>query len=266
MKKTLRIFIIVFLMNLLIYICKIDSIPKKIIIYEDEKINFGNFFGINYKIGNNDVDSVLASSSIGEEFSKENVVHVKLFDTITLKDVTVNVIDKTTVIPVGQISGLKLYTNGVVVVGMSEIKAEDGKKYKPYENSNIKEGDRIIRINNEEIQNTQNLIDIVNKNNGDKLEIEFVKNGDLFITEITPVKSQDNKYKIGLWVRDSNAGIGTMSIYEPSTGNFAALGHGITDVDTGDIVEISDGEFLTTDIVSLDKGKKGNPRQDKGNN
>ncbi len=260
MKKTLRIFIIVFLMSLFIYICKIDSIPNRIIIYEDEKINFGKFFGINYKIGNNELDSILASSNIEEQFQKENVVQVKLFDTITLKDVTVNVIDKTTVIPVGQISGLKLYTNGVLVVGMSEIKAEDGIKYKPYENSNIQEGDRIIRINNEEIQNTQNLIDVVNKNNGEKLEVEFVKNGDIFFTEITPIKAQDHKYKIGLWVRDSNAGIGTMSIYEPSTGNFAALGHGITDIDTGDLVEISEGEFLTTDIVSLDKGKKGNPR------
>ena len=75
------------------------------------------------------------------------------------------------------------------------------------------------------------------------------------------MKAQDKNYKIGLWVRDSNAGIGTLSFYEPSTGNFAALGHGITDIDTGDLVEIADGEFLTTQIISIEKGRKGNPRK-----
>ena len=266
MKRTLKGFIIVFLLFLLIYICKIDSIPNNIIVYEKDNINFDSFFGISYKINNKKIDSIFASSNFENEIQKENVVQVKLFDTIPLKEVTVNIIDESTIIPVGQISGLKLYTNGVMVVGMSEIKAENGQKYKPYENTNIEEGDRIIKLDNEEIQNTQHLIDIVNKTNGKELKVEFVKNGEKYLTEITPIKAQDNKYKIGLWVRDSNAGIGTMSIYEPSTGNFAALGHGITDIDTGDLVEISNGEFITTDIVSLEKGKKGNPRKNKRDN
>ena len=261
MKKILRIFIIVFLLCLLIYICKIDSIPNNIIVYEKDSINLGNFFGISYKIGNTNIDTILASSSTGNRPQKENILQVKLFDTIPIKDITVNVIDRTTVIPVGQVSGLKLYTNGVMVVGKSEIKSEDGKKYKPYENTDIQEGDRIIRINNEEVQNTQNLIDIVNKTNGEVLKVEYIKGKDIFFTEITPIKAQDKKYKLGLWVRDSNAGIGTLSIYEPTTGNFAALGHGITDIDTGELVEISNGEFLTTQIVSIEKGKKGNPRE-----
>lgn len=261
MKKTLRIIIIAFLLCLLIYICKIDSIPNNLIIYEKDSINLENFWGICYKIGNTNIDTILASSSIGDELQKENVLQVKLFDTIPIKKITVNIIDKTTVIPVGQVSGLKLYTNGVMVVGKSEIKSEDGKKYKPYENTDIQEGDRIIKINNEEVQNTQKLIDIVNKSNGEVLKIEYIKGNQNFLTEITPIKAQDKKYKIGLWVRDSNAGIGTLSIYEPSTGNFAALGHGITDIDTGDLVEIADGEFLTTQIISIEKGKKGSPRK-----
>ena len=261
MKKTLRIIIIAFLLCLLIYICKIDSIPNNLIIYEKDSINLENFWGICYKIGNTNIDTILASSSIGDELQKENVLQVKLFDTIPIKNITVNIIDKTTVIPVGQVSGLKLYTNGVMVVGKSEIKSEDGKNYKPYENTDIQEGDRIIKINNEEVQNTQKLIDIVNKSNGEVLKIEYIKGNQNFLTEITPIKAQDKKYKIGLWVRDSNAGIGTLSIYEPSTGNFAALGHGITDIDTGDLVEIADGEFLTTQIISIEKGKKGSPRK-----
>ena len=261
MKKTLKIFIIVFLLCLYIYICKIESIPDNIIIYKQDNISLGNFFGISYNIGNKNINTILASSSIEEELQKENILQVKLFNKIPVKDVTVNIIEKATVIPGGQISGLKLYTNGVMVVGKSEIKSEDGKSYKPYENTNIQEGDRIIKINDEEVQNTQNLIDIVNKSNGETLKIEFIKSNEINFTEITPVKAKDKKYKIGLWVRDSNAGIGTLSFYEPSTGNFAALGHGITDIDTGDLVEIADGEFLTTQIISIEKGIKGNPRK-----
>ena len=261
MKKTLKIFIIVFLLCLFVYVCKIESIPNNIIIYKNDNINLGNFLGINYTIGNKNIDTILASSSIENELQKENNLQVKLFNIIHIKDVKVNIIEKATVIPGGQISGLKLYTNGVMVVGKSEIKSEDGKGYKPYENCNIQEGDRIIKINDEEVQNTQNLIDIVNKSNGETLKIEFIKSNELNTTEITPVKTKDKKYKIGLWVRDSNAGIGTLSFYEPSTGNFAALGHGITDIDTGDLVEISDGEFLTTQIISIEKGRKGSPRK-----
>lgn len=207
MKKTFKFFIIAFLLCLLLFVCKIDSIPQNIILYGNENINLGKFWGLNYKIGNNSVDAVFASTIIGENVSKENIVQVKLLDSITVKEVKVNVIDKTTVIPVGQISGLKLYTNGVMIVGMSEVKGEDNQKYKPYENSNIEVGDRIIKINEEEIQNTKNLIDVVNKSNGDSLEVEFVKNNEIFSTNITPVKMYDNTYKLGLWVRDSSAGI-----------------------------------------------------------
>lgn len=266
MKKTLRIFIITFLLCALIYICKIDSIPDSIIVYEKESINFGDFFGLTYKIGNSDLNTILTTSNLVNDVESNNIVKVKLFDRINLKDVNVSVIDKTTVIPVGQVSGLKLYTNGVMVVGMGEIKAEDGRNYKPYENCNIQEGDRIIKINNEEVLNTNHLIEIVNKSQGNVLNIEIIKKGKIYLEEITPIKSKDKTYKIGLWVRDSNAGIGTLSIYEPSTGNFAALGHGITDIDTGDLVEISNGEFLTTNIVSIEKGQKGNPRKNKRDN
>ena len=207
MKKTFKFFIIAFLLCLLLFVCKIDSIPQNIILYGNENINLGKFWGLNYKIGNNSVDAVFASTIVGENVPKENIVQVKLLDSITLKEVKVNVIDKTTVIPVGQISGLKLYTNGVMIVGMSEVKGEDNQKHKPYENSNIEVGDRIIKINEEEIQNTKNLIDVVNKSNGDSLEVEFVKNNEIFSANITPVKMHDNTYKLGLWVRDSSAGI-----------------------------------------------------------
>ena len=259
MKRTRRIFIIAFLLCIYTYCCKVDSIPNNIILYGGEQLNIGNFAGISLKIEDKDCDTVLASSeisSLSDSKNKEATVDVKLFDTFNVKEVSVSIIDKTTVVPVGQVSGLKLYTNGVLVVGMSEIKGIDNQKYKPYENSGIEEGDRITKINNEEVTDTNTLINIVNKSKGKNLEIEYVRNNEIKNCNITPIKYGDGSYKLGLWVRDSAAGIGTLTFYEPSTGNFAALGHGITDTDTGKLVEIQNGEFLTTKILSIIKGIK----------
>ena len=259
MKRTRRIFIIAFLLCIYTYCCKVDSIPNNIILYGGEQLNIGNFAGISLKIGDKDCDTVLASSeisSLSDSKNKEATVDVKLFNTFNVKEVSVIIIDKTTVVPVGQVSGLKLYTNGVLVVGMSEIKGIDNQKYKPYENSGIEEGDRITKINNEEVTDTNTLINIVNKSEGKNLEIEYVRNNEIKNCNITPIKYGDGSYKLGLWVRDSAAGIGTLTFYEPSTGNFAALGHGITDTDTGKLVEIQNGEFLTTKILSIIKGIK----------
>ena len=261
MKKTRRILIIAFLLCLFIYCCKIDNIPNHIILYNGESLNLGEFFGISFKIGEEDCNTVLTSSSLSEEKKTSNTVEVKLFDTFTIKEVELSIIEETTVIPVGQVSGLKLYTNGALVVGMSEIKGEDNQKYKPYENSGIEEGDRIIKVNEEEVTNAEHLIQLINQSAGNSIDIEYVKDNEICIANIIPIKATDGTYKIGLWVRDSSAGIGTLSFYEPSTGNFAALGHGITDSDTGDLVEIANGEFLTTKILSIIKGLKGSPRK-----
>ena len=188
-----------------------------------------------------------------------------LFNKFSAKEVAANIVEETTVIPVGQVSGLKLYTNGVLVVGMSEIRGEDNKKYKPYQDSGIEEGDRIVKINNIEVPDTNTLTKVVNQSEGQSLEIQYIKNNEICNCNITPIKFSDGTYKIGLWVRDSAAGIGTLTFYEPATGNFAALGHGITDSDTGELVEISNGEFLTTRIISIIKGIKGAPRKNSGN-
>ena len=241
------------------YCCKIDSIPKKIILYGGENLNIGNFLGISLKVGNQDCETILASSNIVQDTNlknKEISADVKLFNTLNVKEVSINIIDKTTVIPVGQVSGLKLYTSGVLVVGMSEIKGKDGTSYKPYESTEIQEGDRITKIDDKEVTDTNGLINIVNKSNGKSLQIEYVRNGEINRCEITPIQYTDNTYKLGLWVRDSAAGIGTLTFYEPSTGNFAALGHGITDSDTGNLIEIQNGEFLTTKVLSIEKGLK----------
>ena len=159
--------------------------------------------------------------------------------------------------PIGRTIGLKLYTDGTLVVGMSEIDGEDGKKYMPYENSGIKEGDLIQEINGQEISNTENLINIVNNSEGKEILVKYNRNSESIYTQMQPVKGTNGTYMLGLWVRDAAAGIGTLTYYESASGKFAALGHGITDVDTGNLLNISKGELVTTQIVSIVKGVKG---------
>ena len=147
---------------------------------------------------------------------------------------------------------------------MSEIEGEDNKKYKPYANTGIEEGDTIISINNTEILNTDDLVNIVNSSNGNKLDIKYVRDNQSLECSITPVKTIENDYKLGLWVRDSAAGVGTVTFYEPSTKSFAALGHGIVDIDTEELINIASGEFVTTKILNITKGESGNPGRIQG--
>ena len=270
MKKNKKILLIAFLLAILttiyIYICAVNGIPENIIIFKGDNINIKTVLGID--LNTEKQESILASSSLDENSINQNVgtqnVAVKLFNTFTVKNVSVSVLEKTTVIPIGQVAGLKLYTDGALVVGMSEIKGMDNQTYKPYENSGIEEGDRIIKVEDTSIKNAQELIDLVNASNGDSLEITYIKDEETLVCSINPVQSSDGQYKLGLWVRDSAAGIGTMTFYQPSTGKFAALGHGITDIDTGELIQISNGEFITTTIMSIVKGLAGNPGKIQG--
>ena len=267
-KKLLIAFLLCLLLIIEIYICAIDAIPSNTILFEGEKLNIKSFFGITLVNKDTGEKTVLTSNIpiYDEKDSKIGTTNleVKLFDIFNVKNIDVNVIEKTKVIPVGQVTGLKLYTNGVLVVGMSEIKGEDNIKYKPYENSGIQEGDIIIKIGEEEVTDTNKLINIVNESDGKKLNIEYVRNKETLECSIIPVKTSKKEYKLGLWVRDSAAGIGTMTYYQPETSKFAELGHGITDVDTGGLLDILDGEVITTKILSIVKGVNGNPGKIQG--
>ena len=265
--KKLLIAFLLFLTIVYVYICAIDAIPKSTILFEGEQLNIKKIIGISLVSKNKNYDTILTSTDSVEENKQElgtTNFEVKLFNTFNVKDIDISVIKRTKVIPVGQVAGLKLYTTGVLVVGMSEIKGVDDKKYKPYENSGIQEGDTIIQIGNDEITGTKELIKKVNSSKGKELKLKYVRDGEILECAISPIKTGASEFKLGLWVRDSAAGIGTMTYYEPETKNFAALGHGITDVDTGRLINISNGQFITTKVLSIIKGKDGAPGKIQG--
>lgn len=264
-KKLFRRIILLFALFIIyIYVLVINYLPDKITIFEGENISLRTFFGITL----DSQDKVLSvSADTGEKtinkIGSENL-SVSLFDKMFLKNIEVSVLPRTTVIPVGNIAGVKLYTSGVLVVGMSEIEGEDNKTYKPYQDTGIEEGDTIVKINDNIISSTDDLIENVNMSNGEKLEVEYVHDEKTKECSITPIKTATDEYKLGLWVRDSAAGVGTVTFYEPSTQKFGALGHGITDIDTGELLNIASGEFVTAKVLNIKKGEDGNPGKIQG--
>ncbi len=266
MKKTVtKLLLVFFLMIIYAYMISIENIPDNLVIFEGENIAMKTLLGINVKLNAETMETVSStnSNSISPKSGKATL-EVSLFDSISLKDVNVDILPKTTVIPVGSIAGVKLYTSGVLVVGMSEIEGIDNKKYKPYENTGIKEGDTITQINDVSISTTEELMKTVNQAHGKAVKIQYIQSEQTKECSIEPVQTTSNEYKLGLWVRDSAAGVGTVSFYEPSTKTFGALGHGITDIDTEELINIASGEFVTTRILNITKGESGLPGKIQG--
>lgn len=262
-ENILKIILIFILLIILVYVTNISYIPESIILFENEEFNIDIIAGLKLEetisVGAN-IGTQVSTSSQSNDKKQYNLSLLG----INLKTITANVIENTKVIPLGNLIGLKLYTDGVLVVGMSEIKGEDNKIYKPYEDAGIEQGDSIIEINDIEVTTTQELIECVSKCKGEIIDITYIKDGNILETQIKPVKTSDNTYKIGLWVRDAEAGIGTATFFDKSTNSFAALGHGIQDIDTKELVDISSGEFITTQILNIDKGKKESPGKIEG--
>lgn len=202
MKKIfLRTCLIFFLLLILVYVTNITAIPDSIVLFKGEELNLGVILGVSLKENNDEVEAIETSASInnGNKVEKKNV-KVSLFNLINIKDVEVNTIPKATVIPLGNSVGLKLYTSGVLVVGMTEI---DGQK--PYENTGIEEGDMIVEINQKEVTCTSELLNCISSSKGEKLNVKYIRDGAEYVSTIAPIKTKDNEYKLGLWVRDRSS-------------------------------------------------------------
>jgi len=259
MKLFRRILIIAFLIILLIYVTNITQLPDSIILFKDESLNLFTVLGIFIKENENDYKAIQASSSLNTNAIETKTVSISLFNFIDVKDIEINTIPKTTVVPLGNTIGLKLYSSGVLVIGMTEIEGR-----KPYANSGIEEGDLIVEIDDKPISTTEELVECVNSSKGNALDITYVRDGNEYNTNIEPIETSNSEYKLGLWVRDGAAGVGTITYYEPSTNSFAALGHGIVDSDTSKLISIASGELVTTRVSSIVKGKENEPGEIRG--
>ncbi len=188
----------------------------------------------------------------------------KLLGVIPVKTVSVSVLKKTSLVPVGKAFGVKLFTQGVMVVGMSSITTAEGDKNPAYE-AGVRTRDIIISAGGKEVNTIDELSEVITRSGGQPVTLECQRNGAKFTASITAVKDAgDGQYKAGLWVRDSTAGIGTITFLQPDTGLFAGLGHGICDVDTGDIMPLMTGTVVAAEIHEVRKGERGLPGELRG--
>jgi stage IV sporulation protein B len=232
------------------YVANISLLPENVIVFEMDDISFKLLPGI-------ESQESIKTFSLDKQENVISTLNIKLFGVIDLKNINVTTLEDVEVVPVGKVVGLKLYTNGVLVVGMSEVENNQNNLVKPYEGSNIKEGDMIFEIDGCAIEDISNLKDVVNKTQGRNVEIKLLRKGKtVVVSNITPVQVSENEYKLGLWVKDAATGVGTMTFYDPETQRFALLGHGITDSDTNSLIYIDSGELVTSKLVSIKKGEE----------
>ncbi len=207
MKKKYLIILVFFLLFSLLYICNIDNIPSSIIVLNNEKINIRKLYGITLE------NEKYVNVSSGLKDYNRYDVNVNLLG-FTVKKIDITEIPEMDVIPVGKIVGLKLYTDGILVVGKED----------EYSKVDIKEGDIITEVDGKEIKSIKDLKKILKSSEGKEINIKYLRDGKGSLeTLVKPSKTIDGEYKIGLWVKEGATGVGTISFYNESTKEFASL-------------------------------------------
>ena len=226
---------------------------------DDFSINLGDELKLDYLIPirasycSENNESVNYNSTAGKSFKMD----IKVLGIVPAKKINVRVIDKTYVAVMGTPFGIKLYTDGVLVSGFSEVKTDSGIK-NPAKDAGLKIGDFIISLNGIKVYSNEEVSDIIKNSEGGLITAKIKQNGKYKTISFYPVKSKNDEiFRAGIWVKDSSAGIGTMTFYSPSTNVVAGLGHGICDSDSGALLSLSTGEFVTADINSFTKGYRG---------
>lgn len=238
----------VFLMSAVVY--GFYALPDTVHSLSNEKIDLGLFYSCTVD-GNK---KTVSKSVIAEG---EYHADVKLFNAIPVKSTCLKVNSRPYVVASGEIIGLRLFTKGVMIVGVQEVATSSG-NCNPVKTAGLQKGDVILKLDGKNVISSTQVESVITQSGGRSLEVDYSRNGKISTTKVTPVYCEsEGKFKTGLWIRDSAAGIGTMTFYDKKSGFFACLGHAVCDVDTGEILPLSDGDIVDAQINGCVKGKSG---------
>ncbi len=203
------------------------------------------------------MDETLADSGVrlaGEQPGSASLT-LRFMGLIPVKTIPVSVAEEKILIPGGSPVGVAIRTQGVLVVGASDL---GGATVSPAREAGLQPGDLIREVDGEAVTSSRHLSSLIDS---DETVILTVMRGDRsFSVPVTPAADpRDGEYRLGVWVRDSTAGVGTLSFYDPATGRYGALGHAITDVDTGLILDVQNGEIVESSITEIHRGESGAP-------
>jgi stage IV sporulation protein B len=266
MRKKYLTFLYIFLCVGLIMMCIAVYAYYKNSVPETINIKAGTSQEINLNIPASgvigaDSDKVVALNQpltlIAGENTSSYQMSLKLFGVVPLKNVDIQVIEDTTLIPVGQPIGIYVKTQGVLVVDTGSFLGDGGDRYAPSEEL-LYSGDYLTAMDGVAITDKKQIKQYVENCGGGEITFQVSRQEELVQVKITPQMDENGTYKIGAWLRDSAQGIGTMT-YIDSANNFGALGHGVNDTDTGELLKLGTGLLYHTDIVAVKKGEKGSP-------
>ena len=162
------------------------------------------------------------------------------------------------VVPLGRAVGIKLFSDGVLVVGLSAIETDQGSK-SPGKDCGLKLGDVITHVDGDQVDTIQQVQTLVARHKDQPLTIQAMRGEKQMQLTAAPVANRQGTYQLGVWLRDSMAGIGTMTFWDPDTGVFAALGHGINDVDTAALLPLESGGIMAATVSGVERGRVGAP-------
>jgi stage IV sporulation protein B len=199
---------------------------------------------------------------VGAAQTGHTEMKLKLFGKLPLRTIQVHVIPELKVIPGGQTIGVKLKSAGILVVGHHQVTVEGNRKVSPGEESRLQLGDMIISIDGtpvNQVEKVAPLTDAAGKS-GKPLNLIVMRRGEKLDVQLTPAYDiLDQSYRLGLYIRDSAAGVGTLTFYAPSHGTYGALGHIITDMDTQMPIAAGGGEIVHSNVTSIAKSQNGDP-------
>jgi stage IV sporulation protein B len=245
------------------------EIPKSLVLFEGQQATIANVSNSMQVSTDNSNQSILAIGSKQdgkqtisiESMQQGNAEMLLTVGNFPIKKVDVKVLPDFRIIPGGQTIGVKLNTVGVLVVGHHLVETNKG-EHSPGEEAGIQVGDIIKKINGDTVQNMSDVashLKDIGKENKD-LNITILRDKKELTKKLKPVlDKKTQKYRIGLYIRDSAAGIGTMTFYEPKSGKYGALGHVISDMDTKQPIVVHDGKILESTVTSIEKGSNGHP-------
>ena len=264
MKTVKKFFVVNIFLIIYMYVLIYSATPKSVTMIQGKELSypFYDFIDISFNQDTNirAVGSNLISPVIGKEKAT-----LSLFGKIPLKKVDVSVVSDSVVLGGGDAIGMKLSTPGLTIVTFEEITTRDYSKVKPYKDKNIQRGDIIVEINGVEVSDVNQFVREIQKSKGGELELAYLRNGKLYKETFSPeIDRNDGKYKLGMWVKNITSGVGTVTYIDKNTGVFGALGHGISDIDGMDLLDVETGTAYKAIILSVKKGQKGNPGELKG--
>ena len=240
-------------MGTLIYHTARESVPDEIRVVKNQDVDWELMF---------DRKVITYDLAVEASWRGSYRVECRLFGVIPLKTVKVIPVDTQMVYASGSPVGIYMETEGVLIIDSGEIRNAEGILQAPAEHI-VQPGDYIRKVDGEVLESKKQLIKMVSENQGTPMEMEVMRNNERIKISLTPVQTEDGSYKLGLWVRDNIQGIGTLT-YIDESGRFGALGHGISDVDTGEQLNIEQGELYDARILSVQKGTSGSPGELRG--